>query len=332
MLKFLIQSENGEAIEQLIVPDSVQKARFVEVIKNLADLDAHSILHDIVSWLVWTGIKVCIALAIYYVGRWLLNRLLRMVDRIMTRRGTEVSLHTFLLTLIRTCGYIVLVVVIVSVLGVDSASFVAILASMGLAIGMALSGTLQNFAGGVMILVLRPYKVGDYIEAQGVKGTVQAIRLFTTTITTTDKQTIYIPNNMISSGIIKNYSQEPMRRVDWNITISYGDDVAVARRALLAIMQSDPRVKSDPAPTVYLTSLGDSAVNVSARGWVDTADYWSTFFDLNERIYRELPGYGINFPFPQLQVHFDTDERPAPAKGADVPERPSTAASDSVKR
>ena len=168
MLKLLIQAQAEEPIENLIVPDSVQKARFVEMVKNLADLDAQSIVHDIVSWLVWTAIKVCIALAIYYVGRWLLGRVVRMFDRIMTRRGTEISLHSFLLTLIRTCGYIILIVVIVSVLGVDSASFVAILASMGLAIGMALSGTLQNFAGGVMILVLRPYKVGDYIEAQGV--------------------------------------------------------------------------------------------------------------------------------------------------------------------
>ena len=137
MLKLLIQAQAEEPIENLILPDSVQKARFVEMVKNLADLNAQSIVHDIVSWLVWTAIKVCIALAIYYVGRWLLGRVVRMFDRIMTRRGTEISLHSFLLTLIRTCGYIILIVVIVSVLGVDSASFVAILASMGLAIGMA---------------------------------------------------------------------------------------------------------------------------------------------------------------------------------------------------
>lgn len=308
MLKFLIQSENGEAIEQLIVPDSVQKARFVEVIKNLADLDAHSILHDIVSWLVWTGIKVCIALAIYYVGRWLLNRLLRMVDRIMTRRGTEVSLHTFLLTLIRTCGYIVLVVVIVSVLGVDSASFVAILASMGLAIGMALSGTLQNFAGGVMILVLRPYKVDDYIEAQGVKGTVQAIRLFTTTITTTDKQTIYIPNNSISTSIINNYSTSETRRCSWKVSVAYGDDYDNIRDAMLNILRRDKRVLDDPAMYVRIDALADSAVVLEARAWVLNADYWDVLDSVMEAFYKELPDHGAHFPFPQLDVHLSKED------------------------
>ena len=307
MFKFQIQTPAAEPIEQLIVPDSVQKARFVETIKELSNLDMHEIFKEILSWLVWTGIKVCIALLLYYVGRWLLHRLVNMFDRIMTRRGTEITLHTFLLTLIRTCGYIVLVVVIVSVLGVDSASFVAILASMGLAIGMALSGTLQNFAGGVMILVLRPYKVGDYIEAQGVKGTVQAIRLFTTTITTFDKQTIYIPNNSISTSIINNYSAADKRRCSWKISVSYGDDYDVIRAAMLEIIKRDSRVLDDPAPYVRIDNLADSAVVIEARAWVMNADYWDVLDRIMEAFYKELPERGANFPFPQLDVHLSKE-------------------------
>ncbi len=308
MLKFLLQAQAGEPIEQLIVPDSVQKARFAETVKQLANLDINDILKEIVSWLVWTGIKVCIALAIYYAGRWLLHRLLRMFDRIMTRRGTEITLHTFLLTLIRTCGYIILVVVIVSVLGVDSASFVAILASMGLAIGMALSGTLQNFAGGVMILVLRPYKVGDYIEAQGVKGTVQAIRLFTTTITTTDKQTIYIPNNSISTSIINNYSTSETRRCSWKVSVAYGDDYDNIRDAMLNILRRDKRVLADPAMYVRIDALADSAVVIEARAWVLNADYWDVLDSVTEAFYKELPDHGAHFPFPQLDVHLSKED------------------------
>lgn len=307
MLKFQIQAQGAEPIEQLIVPDSVQKARFVEALKELADLDAQTIIHDIVSWLVWTGIKICIALAIYYVGRWLLNRVVKMFDRIMTRRGTEITLHTFLLTLIRTCGYIIMVVVVVSVLGVDSASFVAILASMGLAIGMALSGTLQNFAGGVMILVLRPYKVGDYIEAQGVKGTVQAIRLFTTTVTTFDKQTIYIPNNSISTSIINNYSTSDTRRCSWKISVAYGDDYDEIRAAMHNIIKRDSRVLNDPAPYVRIDNLGDSAVIIEARAWVLNPDYWDVQDSVMEAFYKELPDHGAHFPFPQLDVHLTKD-------------------------
>lgn len=320
--------------ENIIPKDSVEKVAevAVEKLSQLKNMSVDDLLSMAGSWMVDLVVKILIALLIYFIGRWFVRRIVRVMQRVCERREVDLSLQLFFKRVIEVVLYVGIVLTVIGVLGINTTSLVAMFASASLAVGMALSGTMQNFAGGVMIMMLRPYRIGDYVEAQGYDGVIKEVRLFNTVITTYDNKTIYIPNNMISSGIIKNYSQEPMRRVDWNITISYGDDVAVARRALLAIMQSDQRVKSDPAPTVYLTSLGDSAVNVSARGWVDTADYWSTFFDLNERIYRELPGYGINFPFPQLQVHFDADERPAPDKGADVPERPSTAASDSVKR
>jgi small conductance mechanosensitive channel len=192
MLNIFLQSD-AEKLENLIVPDSVQKARFAEAVRTLADEDfVKNIWSEMANWLVWTGIKFLISLAIFYVGRWLLRKLVTLADAIMTRRGVEVSLHSFLLTAIKVLGYVFITLIIVSTLGFNSSSFIAVLASMGLAIGMALSGTLQNFAGGIMLLVLRPYRVGDYIESQDVSGTVVSINLFNTVLHTTDKKTIYV--------------------------------------------------------------------------------------------------------------------------------------------
>lgn len=273
-----------------------------EQVKNMSFSD---ILAMLAEWGVEIAAKVAIALVIYFVGRWLINRLIKVVNKICDKRGVEVSLQQFFKNMIKVVLYICLLLTVVGVLGINTTSLVAMFASASLAIGMALSGTMQNFAGGVMILLLRPYRIGDYVEAQGQAGTIKEISLFNTVITTVDNQTIYVPNSSISTGIINNYSQAATRRVDWNITISYGDDVEVARRVLLQIMGEDKRVKQDPAPVVYLTSLGNSAVNISARAWVDNADYWGVYFDLNERIYNELPKHGLHFPFPQLSVHVE---------------------------
>lgn len=166
---------------------------------------------------------------------------------------------------------------------------------------------MQNFAGGVMILLLKPYRVGDYISAQGQSGTVKSIMLFSTQILTTDNQTIYIPNSSISSAIIDNYSAAETRRVEISVGISYGDDVDVAREAILALAKADARILTDPAPVVYVTALADSSVNLSARLWVKNEDYWSVFFEMNEKVYKVLPQKGINFPFPQMDVHLKKD-------------------------
>lgn len=294
-----------DKLENLIVPDSVQKEKFAETVKRLAALDVHDIVSEIVSWLIWTGIKICIALAIYYAGRWLLKRVVKMIDALMTRRKTELSLHTFLLTLVKTVGYIILIVAIVSVLGVNLTIFAAVLASAGLAIGMALSSTLQNFAGGVMILVLRPYSIGDYISSQGVSGTVTAIRLFTTTVQTTDKQTIYIPNNMISTSIINNYSTSVTRRCSWKVSVAYGDDYDAVRAAMLAIIMRSDKVLKEPAAYVRIDAMADSAVVIEARAWVLNNDYWDVLDSITECFYKELPAAGAHFPFPQLDVHID---------------------------
>lgn len=273
-----------------------------EQVKNMTFSDILSMLAE---WGIEIAAKVAIALAIYFVGRWLIGRLVKIVNKVCEKRGVEISLQQFFKNMIKVVLYICLALTVIGILGIDTTSLIAMFASASLAIGMALSGTMQNFAGGVMILLLRPYRIGDYVEAQGQAGTIKEISLFNTVITTVDNKTIYVPNSSISTGIINNYSQAATRRVDWNITISYGDDVEVARRVLIKMMSSDKRVKQDPAPVVYLTSLGNSAVNISARAWVDNADYWGVYFDLNERIYNELPKHGLHFPFPQLSVHVE---------------------------
>ena len=298
----LLQAEN-EKIKELIVPDSVQKAQLKEAVEKISTLDYESLLTNIVQEAGWIALKIVLALVIYLIGSQIIKWVIRIVDRAFARHDVEVSLRSFLRSLIKVVLMVVLLLAIVQTLGINTASFLAIFASAGLAIGMALSGTLQNFAGGVVLLILRPYKVGDYIEAQGQSGTVESIGLFSTCLKTPDKQTIYVPNNTISSSIIDNYSQSEIRRVDWLLSISYGDDVDVARREILAMLEADVRILKDKAPVVYVKTLNSSSVDLSIRAWVKNADYWGVYFDMNEKMYKELPSKGINFPFPQMDVN-----------------------------
>ncbi len=309
MLNIFLQSD-AEALGNLIVPDSVQKARFAEAVRNITSEDfIKGIWGEIANWLVWTGIKFVISLAIFYAARWLLRKLVALVDAIMTRREVETSLHSFLLTAVKVLGYVFITLIIVSILGFNSSSFLAVLASMGLAIGMALSGTLQNFAGGIMILVLRPYRVGDYIEAQGVSGTVAGISLFNTVLHTSDKKTIYVPNNSISTSIINNLSTSSTRRCNWKVSVAYGDDYDTIRAAMLEIIKRDGRALTTPEPYIRIDALADSAVVIEARAWVLNSDYWGLYDAVTEAFYKELPKHGANFPFPQLDVHICRDEQ-----------------------
>lgn len=298
----LLQTE-PESVKNLIVPDSVQKAQLKEAVDKISTLDYEVLLTNIVQEAGWIILKIVLALVIYFVGSQLIKWLIRIVDRAFARHDIEVSLRSFLRSLIKAVLMVVLILAIVQTLGVNTSSFLAIFASAGLAIGMALSGTLQNFAGGVVLLILRPYKVGDFIEAQGQSGTVESIGLFSTCLKTADNQTIYVPNNTISSSIIDNYSQSERRRVDWLLSISYGDDVDVARKEILAMLAEDKRILTDTAPVVWVKNLGSSSVDLTIRAWVKNEDYWGVFFEMNERMYKELPVKGINFPFPQMDVH-----------------------------
>ncbi len=300
----LLQSETDKA--PLILPDSVQKEQLAEIAKKfeaLSHMDYHQLLTDMVGEVGWILLKIVLAIAIYVVGKLIIKWIVRIMDKAFTRHDVETSLRSFLRSLVKALLMVMLLLAIIQTLGVNTSSFLALFASAGLAIGMALSGTLQNFAGGVVLLILRPYKVGDYIEAQGQSGTVASIGLFSTCLKTADQQTIYVPNNTIATSIIDNYSQSETRRVDWTLSIAYGDDVDVARREILAMLQADSRVLADPAPVVYLKTLNSSSVDLSIRAWVKNADYWGLYFDMNEKMYKELPSKGINFPFPQMDIH-----------------------------
>ena len=252
---------------------------------------------------VWIVLKIVLALLIYAAGRWIIRRIVRVLDAVLERRQIDVSLRSFLRHTMRVVFSLLLILSVIQTLGVNVTSIIALFASATLAVGMALSGTAQNFAGGVMILLMKPYRVGDYISAQGQSGTVKEIKLFSTVILTADNQTIYIPNNTIATAIIDNYSTAELRRVEWTVGISYGDDVDVARRAILELLEADPRVERSPAPVVWVAALADSAVNLSVRAWVKNADYWNIFFEYNEKMYKTLPEKGIGFPFPQMDVH-----------------------------
>lgn len=299
-------------------------------LKNISfDQLMDTLVHDMVHF----AISLVAAAVVFYVGKFIIKKLYSLVASIMRHRDIDPSLTTFILSLVRIVLYFILIVTVIGILGIETSSFLALFASAGVAIGMALSGTLQNFAGGVLILLLKPFRVGDYIEAQGFAGTVTRIEIFNTIICTPDNKSIIIPNGGLSTGSVNNYSTQLFRRVEWNIGISYGESIETARALLLSLIEADPRivrtsseaspiaeshVKSgikgivpDPvaAPAVVVTGLADSSVNLSMRVWVRSADYWNVFFDYNERIYAAISAHpSLSFPFPQLDVHIDKAE------------------------
>jgi small conductance mechanosensitive channel len=272
----------------------------VEQIKEMPFQEALGFVTKGLAGFFW---DVLICIAIYVVARWIIRYIDRLLKRLFERKSVEISLAKFIRSIIRAALYVVVIISIVRRLGIDTSSFVALLASVGVAIGMALSGTLQNFAGGVMILLLRPFRIGDYIQTQGIEGSVKEIKLFNTVINTVDNKLITLPNGPIVNNIINNFSAESRRRVDWSISIAYGDDYDVARAAILEILAADERIEKDPAPFVALGSLGDSAVNITVRVWAKSSDYWGIYHDTLEKVYKQLPAKGINFPFPQMDVH-----------------------------
>ena len=278
-------------------------------IKNIS---FDQLIDTLISDMVHFAISLTIAILVFYAGKYIIRKLYNFVYGILHRRQVEASLSTFVLSLVRIVLYFILIVTVIGILGIETSSFLALFASAGVAIGMALSGTLQNFAGGVLILLLKPFKVGDYIEAQGFAGTVTRIEIFNTIICTPDNKSIIIPNGGLSTGSINNYSIQPCRRVDWTVGISYGESVDRARTLLLDLLRKDPRIlweektgmPSVKAPVVVVAELADSSVNLSVRAWVASADYWAVYFDHNEEFYNAITAApGLSFPFPQLDVH-----------------------------
>ncbi|WP_419662422.1 MscS3: predicted mechanosensitive ion channel [Desulfosarcina variabilis str. Montpellier] len=249
------------------------------------------------------GLRVVSAIAIFVIGRWVAKGVIRLIERLMVKRKVDETLVSFVSNL----GYVALlafvIVAALNKLGIQTASFIAVLGAAGLAIGLALQGSLSNFAAGILMIIFRPFKVGDYIEGAGVAGTVESIQIFTTQLKTPDNKTIIIPNAKISGDNIVNYSTKGTRRVDMVFSIGYGDDIDKARQIIMHVITNDERVLKDPEPVVVLSELADSSVNLTTRAWSKSADVWDIFFETTERVKKTFDAQGISIPFPQRDIH-----------------------------
>ena len=249
------------------------------------------------------GLRVILVVVLFWLGKVVITRLKKIFNGILRRRNIEGVAGSLLDSVFTAILYIALFLFLAGVLGMKSVSFAAVLASMGMAVGMALSGQLQNLAGGVIIIVAKPFKLGDFISSQGTDGTVKAVRLFHTEVLTPDNKVVFIPNSLLSSNSVVNYSHEELRRVEWTIGIEYDEDYQRVRQVILALLQQDQRILTTPEPVIVLHKLNDSSVDILVRAWVASGDLWPVFWDFNERVYADFNAKGIGFPFPQLTVH-----------------------------
>ncbi len=306
MLMTLLQAE--AAVEKFTA-DSIQ-AKTAETLSVLKDTEPNVLLQNLGQQALHFGLKVLAALAIYIVGAWIIKKLVKMVAKGFERKGSDAALASFVKSLVSITLWILLIIITVGALGINTTSLAALLAAGGMAIGMALSGTVQNFAGGIMLLVFKPIRAGDFIEAQGFTGTVSEINITSTKLVTLDNRVVFIPNGALSSGNINNFSVKDKRRVDINVSIAYGNDIEKAKKAVLEIIKSNPKVldsgtKGVADPFVALLSLGESTITLVTRTWVKASDYWDVYFWITENLYSQLPAKGINFSFPQLNVNIN---------------------------
>lgn len=287
-----------------IAKDSVNVAKEIETVESVIKSGhADLIIDKLVELSISAGKNILMAVVVYIVGRFLISLIQKVLANMLSRRKVEISIQTFLKSMVNILLNVLLIISVVGALGVSTTSFAALLASAGVAIGMALSGNLQNFAGGLIILFFKPYKVGDWIEAQGTSGSVTAIQIMHTIVTTADNKVVYIPNGAMSSGVITNYSRMETRRVDWTVGVDYGEDIDKVKRIVEGLIDADSRILQTPAPVIALQALDASSVNVTIRVWVPNAEYWNVYFEMNKKIYDEFNKQGIDFPFPQLTIH-----------------------------
>lgn len=265
------------------------------------------LLQQLIELGVSFGKKILIAVIIYLVGRYIVRFLKRVVNGFLDRRNVVPEVKTFVGSIVSVSLNLILIISVVGALGIETTSFAALLASAGVAIGMAMSGQMQNLAGGVLILLQKPYKIGDYIETNGIQGVVESVQIFTTKLKTVDNKVITVPNGAISGSVLTNYSDQPLRRVDFSFGVEYGQDFEQAKRVLMQVIDADEHILKDPAPFVELGELADSSVNITVRVWCNGADYWTVFFDMNRKVYETFNKEGIGFPFPQITVHQAND-------------------------
>jgi len=278
------------------------------MIEKILSPETYSLL---VEWALSFCKNLIVAIVVYFIGSFLIKWGIRLITKMLEKSKVDRSLYTFLTSIVNVVAWFLLLIVIVSILGIETSSFIALFASAGVAIGMALSGTLQNFAGGVMILLFKPFKVGDFIEAQGYAGVVKEIQIFNTVIRTGDAQIIIIPNGGLSTGTMKNSTAEPYRRVDLDFQFAYGADYEEVKQAIGDIILANPLILKGPVgdseivaePWMGLGSLGDSGVVIKTRSWCKGSDYWTVYFGLNETIYQMLKDRGFMFPFNRMDVN-----------------------------
>lgn len=298
--------ENDSIVTEVseTIQDTSSLNQMTEGIKQLATTPVSDWLPDLVkTYVVPLGLKLLAAVIVLILGRWVIKMIKKwMANGLMSRHG-DATLHSFLSNLVSVVLYFFLIMAIVGILGINTSSLVALLASAGLAVGMSLGGTLQNFAGGVLIIMFRPFKVGDFIAAQGMEGIVSEIQIFNTHLLTTDNKEVILPNGALATGVMTNYSKQETRRVDWLFSIAYGDDYDKAKRVLRGLCDEDSRILKTPEPFVQLSKLNESSVDITVRAWVNSADYWAVFFSMNEKVYKTFAAEGLNIPFPQMDVH-----------------------------
>ena len=280
----------------------------MQAIEDVSTMSTEELLYSLLDGVLSFGFKLLAALAIYFVGAWLIRRIKRMLAALFVKRNADPAIASFVQSFASVALTIILVIVVIGTLGIETTSLAALLAAGGMAIGMALSGTVQNFAGGVMLLVFKPFKAGDFIETQGVSGTVDEVNITATKIHTPDNKIIILPNGALSNSIINNYSKMQYRRLEWIVGLDYGCDSAKVKSVLRDILTADDRVQhvaqGAPAdPLIELSALGNSSVQFVMRAWVRSEDYWDVNFAVNEAIYNELPLHGVNFPYQQMDIH-----------------------------
>lgn len=289
------------AVTDSLSADTTNVAK--EVVQAISSGKTDLIIEKLIEQSIEVGKNILAAVIVFIVGRFLISLLKRMMTSMMEKRKIEITIQTFLHSLVNILLNILLVIAVIGALGINTASFAALLASAGVAIGMALSGNLQNLAGGLIVLLFKPYKVGDWIEAQGVSGSVAEIQIMHTLLTTVDNKVVYVPNGSMSSGTIINYSRKETRRIEWIVGVDYGEDIDKVKNIIDTLIAADERILKEPAPYIALHALDSSSVNVTIRVWVPTAEYWNVYFDMNKKIYDEFNKQGVNFPFPQLTIH-----------------------------
>lgn len=289
------------AVTDSLSADTTNVAK--EVVQAISSGKTDLIIEKLIEQSIEVGKNILAAVIVFIVGRFLISLLKRMMTSMMEKRKIEITIQTFLHSLVNILLNILLVIAVIGALGINTASFAALLASAGVAIGMALSGNLQNLAGGLIVLLFKPYKVGDWIEAQGVSGSVAEIQIMHTLLTTVDNKVVYVPNGAMSSGTIINYSRKETRRIEWIVGVDYGEDIDKVKNIIDILIAADERILKEPAPYIALHALDSSSVNVTIRVWVPTAEYWNVYFDMNKKIYDEFNKQDVNFPFPQLTIH-----------------------------